>query len=272
MLRLITLFFIASLFASCGSNQSCGEIEQELSSLKQRIQNDSLLIADFDRQVLDIDMAIDEIAQLTQEAEQGGSRRSVQDKIATIETIIADKIAAIEQLEKELDSANSSKRRFSRELEDKKQLIEMQLAEINDLKNQVGILRNENQTLANENVGLQQTVQGQNQTITQISNEVAQAQQRLNQLNQEIAQKEQQAENLQRQMLNQDILQAQLLAQTAEKISKPAVKQELVQEAVNLLCSAHQNGDYQALGEITKIRDNRKLDNAFKKVSCNCCR
>ena len=69
-----------------------------------------------------------------------------------------------------------------------------------------------------------------------------------------------------------EVLQAQLLAQTAEKIAKPAVRQELVQEAVNLLCAAHQNGDYQALGEISNIKDNRKLNKAFSKSTCNCCR
>jgi chromosome segregation ATPase len=256
IIYLIPIFTVA-LF-SCKSEKS------ELEALKQRLQNDSLLLADMGNEMEEIDKTISEITAFTT-----SSDKSTPEKIKEMESLIISSNAKITELEKKIVQSNSSFKNttaLTKSLDAQRKLIDEQRVEIERLSGKVIELEGEIVKKDSEIGGLK-TVAGEN------AKTIAQAEARLRQLNSEINSAQMSKNNLDRQINQEYFAMAKTLIELAEDrkgLLPNAEKQrgEMTIKAYEYLCKLHKRGDYSALTEMSKLENNSKLKKYLKGQSC----
>jgi len=255
----ICLLPLVALIFFCCKNES-----KELESLRQKMQNDSLLLTSVGAEMEEIDKAITEISAFT-----GSGEKTTPEKIKAIQDLITSSTDKIKELEEKVAKSNSTIRNNSvitKSLETQKKLIEEQQIEINALKEKIGVLEGEIGKKDIEIGGLK-TVAGEN------AKTIAQAEARLRQLNSEINSAQMSKNNLDRQISQEYFAMARTLIELAEDnrgIFKNADNQrrDMTIKAYEYLCKLHKRGEYSALTEMTTLQSNKKLGKYLKGQSC----
>lgn len=260
----------ALLFAQCGGSNS-DALQQELAALKQRVQNDSLMLLDFETQFSSIDSAISQVMRFTDDA-YSMDKRDLKSQIQQIDRILTEKNAEIEKLQKDISRANGSAKAVAtlkKSLEDKQRLMEQQAQEVEALKMRISELQGENERLVNETAMLQQGIQQKDEIINAVSNQVAEEQRKLEQVRQEAARAEQTAKAAQQQTLSEYYMIADQLIESARLVSKPKAKEDLASKAYQYLCKAHKANSYQALQRMDALKADKELGKFLKTAQCN---
>jgi chromosome segregation ATPase len=243
---------------------SCKSEKSELQALKQRLQNDSLLLADMGTEMEAIDKSISEITSFT-----SSSDKSTPEKIKEMDNLIATTTEKIKTLEDKISKSNSSFKNttaLTKSLEAQKKLIEEQQSEIDRLKEEVGILKTE--------IGKKEDVIGGLKTVAgENAKTIAQAEARLRQLNSEINSAQMSKNNLDRQINQEYFTMAETLIELAvdrKGLLPNAEKQrrEMTIKAYEYLCKLHKRGYYSALTEMSKLENHDKLGKYLKGQSC----
>lgn len=243
---------------------SCKSEKSELEALKQRLQNDSLLLADMGNEMEEIDKTISEITAFTT-----SSDKSTPEKIKEMESLIISSNAKITELEKKIVQSNSSFKNttaLTKSLDAQRKLIDEQRVEIERLSGKVIELEGEIVKKDSEIGGLKTTNSG-------LSKNVADAEKRLSQLNSEIRTAQSSKASLDNQINQEYMTMARTLVDLAEDnrgIFKNADNQrrEMAIKAYEYFCKLHKRGVYSALSEMSALQSNKKLAKYVNRQSC----
>jgi chromosome segregation ATPase len=279
ILKTALLLSFALFIASCGGPTNAS-ISSENDQLKQRIQNDSLLLADMGIEMEEVDDAINKIIEYTNTAAQGGGTTSSRDKaekLNEIKQIIESSTEKISALEEKIAKSNSSFKNnavLTKSLEAQKKLIAEQQQEIERLTGEVIVLTGKNKDLEDERGGLISTVNNQGMTIQQYEKDISTAQQRLSDLNKAISSANNDKANVNRQIDKEYFAIAKTLVEMAEdrKGSFKNAKQQredLAKQAFGYYCKLHKRGAYEGLQEMTNLKSHKTLGKFVQYESCN---
>jgi len=273
---LLSLFAMLSmLFFSC-SGKSDKSLAAENERLKQRMQNDSIVLADLGNEMTEVDEAINKILELTGSVSTGGSQSEKKQKVKEIEALIQSSVDKIAKLEQDLKQSNSSLKNSAalmQSLEAQKKMIAEQQKEIERLTGEVIVLKESNQTLKTSNENLSETVDVQSSKINSLGNDVNVAQQRLGELNRQISSANGNMDAINKQINKEYFAIARTLTEMAEDrkgVFKNAKEQRksMTVKAMQYYCKLHERGVYEALAEISSLQGHAELGKYVKNESC----
>ncbi len=268
------LSVIALALLSCAGN-SDASLAAENEKLRQRFRTDSLMLAEIDNEMREIDSTLFQITELTQIAGQAKGK-SQTEKVAEIKTIIDNSLSRIKQLEEEIAQSNSSLKNNAallKSVEAQKKLIEEQQRQIDNLNERVTILTGENKGLKDENQNLTQTVNVQSSALQDYQRQIEAAQQKLNDLNAQISSVTANRDNINKQVDKEYFAIAQILIEMAEDqkgIFKNAAEQRksMTQKAFEYYCKLHKRGVYEGMNKMNELKSHSKLGKFVQYESC----
>ena len=261
------ILFLIIVITSCSSEKN-GSGSKDYEALKQRMQNDSILMADMGAEMEQIGKYIDEISNFTSNNPKG----STPEKLKAIENLIISSNKKINDLEMKIANSNSSLKdngAFNMTLNTQKKLIQDQQKEIERLTGRVIDLE---KTIDDKDVqigGLKNTVDGDSKTISNLTKTVADAEKKLRLLNNEISQAQSSKASLENQINQEYASIASTLVTLAEDISfNKETKRDMANKAFDYYCKLHKRGYYSALTEMTALKANKKLGKFVASKQC----
>jgi chromosome segregation ATPase len=257
------------LFFACSSDKNGPAKKSEYEALKQKLQNDSILMADMGAEMEQIGKYIDEISSFTAENPKG----STPEKLKAIEDLIISSNKKINDLETKIANSNSTLKDnvpLNISLNTQKKLILEQQKEIERLTGRVIDLE---KTIDDKDLqigGLKTTVDGNNKVISNLSKSVSDAEKRLRDLNAEISAAKSSKTALDNQINQEYASIAGTLVSLAEDISfNGDTKREMANKAFDYYCKLHKRGYYNALTELSALKSNKKLKKYLVNRECN---
>ena len=259
------IFYLIPLFAvllfSCKSEKS------ELQALKQRLQNDSLLLADMGGEMEEIDKAISECALFTSKID-----KSTPDKIKEMDELITSTNEKIKDLEDKISKSNSTFKNnilLTKSLEIQKDKVKEQDEEIKNLKKLLTEYKGRIDELINKQgkeleaqKGLQTQLERLREENEKLKKDVASGIS-----GGELSQS--QIESLKNQMYKNQLNSAKYLIGLAEEISfNPKIRKQIARQAFEFLCKLQKDGYNQARVEINALKIHKKLDKFVEDLNC----
>jgi DNA repair exonuclease SbcCD ATPase subunit len=271
ILYIIPIF--AVLIFSCNSEKS------ECESCNQRLQNDSLLLADMGSEMEEIDKELSKIAEFSVSSE-----KSTPDKIKDLGGIISNSLSKIKQLEETIAKSNSSFKNsptLLKSLEAQKTMIQQQQELIKELVNKLKISDEEKSKLFKE-LGLSENTSGGQmakaikeileknkveiaKTRAELDKAKTELDKKMSELNRVNSEIEKQKKDFQKKKDDDYFEIANELFALAED-KRP--KDDMAVKAFNYYCELHKAGYYKALEKIQELKESKKLGKYVRGMEC----
>jgi chromosome segregation ATPase len=261
------IFYLIPLFTvllfSCKSEKS------ELQALKQRLQNDSLLLADMGGEMEEIDKAIGECALFTSKKID----RSTPEKIKEMDNLIASTNEKIKDLEEKISKSNSSFKNttfLTQALEVQKEKVKEKDEEIKNLnvllKKYEGriddLIKNQGKEIEAQQ-GLQAQIDRLREENEKLKKEVEAGQ---SSGKMSLAQ----VESLKNKIFENQLNSAKYIINLAKDINfNKKRRKDMARKAFDILCTMQKDGYYEARNEINKLKnEDEELKKFVEDLNC----
>lgn len=258
---LATSFFMAA----CGDNT---ELKEENARLRELVQKDSALLAEYDQDMIAVDEAINDAMRFDMEmssTEGLANRDDILNKIGKMRNMLEENSSKISELESELSSSKGRYSSLARTLNAKKQALQMQLENVAELEKRI-------ESLKTENVNLKQEVAARDSTIAERTEDLqmtaAELEAKRLELQRIIAQAEQQAAEARLAMLDTYMTMGNELLADAEEVNGRRARRTAAQAAYDWFCKAHVEKHEPALGRMNYLQAHKKLGKFVEDKTC----
>jgi chromosome segregation ATPase len=247
---------------------SCKSEKSELEALKQRLQNDSLLLADMGSEMEDIDKAISDCALFTSKID-----KSTPDKIKEMDNLITSTNEKIKDLEDKISKSNSTFKNnilLSKSLEIQKDKVKERDEEIKNLnvllkkyEGRIDELINKQRDELDAQQGLQAQIDRLREENEKLKKEVEAGQ---SSGKMSLAQ----VESLKNKIFENQLNSAKYIINLAKDINfNKKRRKDMARKAFDILCTMQKDGYYEARNEINKLKnEDEELKKFVEDLNC----